>query len=420
MGISKKQLQIMAFPFTRYDALICDGAIRSGKTVFMMLSFVDDAMRRFKNQRFGICGKTVDSTIKNIIAPYMQTVYANEKYSIDWKRADKVLEVAGNGTKNIFEVFGGKDESSFQLIQGRTLAGVLLDEVALQPRSFVEQALARCSVEGSKLWFNCNPDNPAHWFNQEWVLKAKEKNALHLHFELQDNPALSEKIIARYENMYSGVFYLRYIKGLWVAAEGAIYTPWCDDCDRFLKTVDHSEIIRSIIGVDFGGNGSASAFVCIGVLRGYRGVAILREYYHKGVTTPTAQEAEFVRFARECMEDYGCREVYCDSAEQTLIAGFKAAALKAGLFIDIQNARKGEIIDRIRFTLRLMGRGAFFVDPGCTHLREALTSAVYDSKHVTEDKRLDDGSTNIDSLDAMEYACEPVMDTIISVSGVRP
>lgn len=127
-----------------------------------------------------------------------------------------------------------------------------------------------------------------------------------------------------------------------------------------------------------------------------------------------------MRFARECKEDYGCREVYCDSAEQTLIAGFKAAALKDGLFIDIQNAKKGEIIDRIRFTLRLMGRGAFFVDPGCTHVREALTSAVYDSKHVTEDKRLDDGSTNIDSLDAMEYACEPVMDAIISVSGVRP
>ena len=420
MGISKKQRQIMAFPFTSYDALICDGAIRSGKTVFMTIAFIDDAMRRFKNQRFGICGKTVDSTIKNIITPYMQTVYANERYTIEWKRADKVLEVTGNGVKNIFEVFGGKDESSFQLIQGRTLAGVLLDEVALQPRSFVEQAMARCSVEGSKMWFNCNPDNPAHWFNQEWILKAKEKNALHLHFELRDNPSLSEKIIARYENMYSGVFYLRYIKGLWVAAEGAIYTPWCDDNSRFLKTTGRNEIVRSIIGVDFGGNGSATSFVCIGILNGYKGVAVLREYYHKGITTPTDQEAAFVQFARKCLEDYGTREVYCDSAEQTLIAGFKAAALKDHLYIDIKNAKKGEIIDRIRFTLRLMGCGAFYVDPGCTHLREALTSAVYDPKHITEDKRLDDGSTNIDSLDAMEYACEPVMDAIISVSGVRP
>lgn len=418
MGISKKQRQIMAFPFTRYDALICDGAIRSGKTVFMMLSFVDDAMRRYNNQRFGICGKAVDSTIKNIITPYMQTVYANEKYTIEWKRADKVLEVSRDGVKNIFEVFGGKDESSFQLIQGRTLAGVLLDEVALQPRSFVEQALARCSVEGSKMWFNCNPDNPAHWFNKEWILKAKEKNALHLHFELRDNPSLSEKIVQRYENMYSGVFYLRYIKGLWVAAEGAIYTLWCDDCERYLKKVSRDEISHSIIGVDFGGNGSATAFVCIGILKGFKGIAVLREYYRKGVTTPTAQEEAFVQFAKECKEDYGTREVFCDSAEQTLIAGFRAAALKAGVFIDIKNARKGEIIYRIRFTLRLMGRGAFFVDPSCIHLREALTSAVYDPKYTTEDKRLDNGTTNIDSLDAMEYAFESVMDDIIAKSGV--
>lgn len=408
----------MAFPFTNYDALICDGAIRSGKTVFMMLAFVDDAMRRYSNQRFGICGKTVDSTIKNIITPYMQTVYANERYVIEWKRADKVLEVRCNGVKNIFEVFGGKDESSFQLIQGRTLAGVLLDEVALQPRSFVEQALARCSVEGSKMWFNCNPDNPAHWFNKEWILKAKEKNALHLHFELRDNPSLSEKIVQRYESMYSGVFYLRYIKGLWVAAEGAIYTPWCDDCERYLKTVSRNEISHSIIGVDFGGNGSATSFVCIGILKGFKGIAVLREYYRRGVTTPTAQEEAFIQFAKECKEEFGTREVFCDSAEQTLIAGFRAAALKAGVFIDIKNARKGEIIDRIRFTLRLMGRGAFFVDQNCIHLREALASAVYDPKYTTEDRRLDNGTTNIDSLDAMEYAFESVMDDIIAKSGV--
>lgn len=86
MSISHKQKQIMAFPFTKYDALICDGAIRSGKTVFMMLSFVDDAMRRYNNQRFGICGKTVDSTVKNIIMPYIGLKYAQEKYRIQCLR----------------------------------------------------------------------------------------------------------------------------------------------------------------------------------------------------------------------------------------------------------------------------------------------------------------------------------------------
>ena len=151
MPISHKQIQIMAFPYTNYDALICDGAIRSGKTVFMIVAFVEDAMRRYNHQRFGICGKTVDSTIKNIIEPYIRMTRSSQKFQLQWKRADKVLIVSDGWHENVFEVFGGKDESSFALVQGRTLAGVLLDEVALQPRSFVEQACARCSVDGSKM-----------------------------------------------------------------------------------------------------------------------------------------------------------------------------------------------------------------------------------------------------------------------------
>lgn len=224
MPISDKQRKILAFPFTDYDALIADGAIRSGKTSFMSLAFIDDAMRRYKNQRFGICGKTVDSTIKNIITPYLALGHAKERYNLQWRKADKTLTVSNGKWENVFEVFGGKDESSFALIQGRTLAGILVDEVALQPRSFVEQAIARCSVDGAKLWFNCNPDSPAHWFYKEWILKAKEKNALHLHFNLEDNPALSERIIKRYMSLYTGVFFRRYILGEWVKAEGLVFS----------------------------------------------------------------------------------------------------------------------------------------------------------------------------------------------------
>lgn len=422
--LSVKQKQILTWwragsSFSDYNGIIADGAIRSGKTISMGFSFVEWAMETFNECNFAICGKTIASLRRNVLKTLMRQLRARG-YDVKERRADNMIVVIKGDVNNDFYLFGGKDEGSQDLIQGITLAGVFLDEVALMPESFVNQATARCSVDGSKFWFNCNPEGPFHWFYREWILKCRQRRLVYLHFTMDDNLTMTVEIKKRYWMQYVGVFFLRFIKGLWVAAEGAIYTPWCDDCDRFIKTVDRSEIVRSIIGVDFGGNGSATSFVCIGVLRGYKGIAILREYYHKGVTTPTAQEAEFVRFARECKEDCGCREAYCDSAEQTLIAGFKAAALKAGLFIDIKNAKKGEIIDRIRFTLRLMGRGAFFVDAGCTHLREALTSAVYDSKHVTEDKRLDDGSTNIDSLDAMEYACEPVMDAIISVSGVRP
>jgi PBSX family phage terminase large subunit len=226
--ISPQQKKILAFPYSKYDAIICDGAVRSGKTSIMMWAFVRWAMENFSGQRFGICGKTVDSCSKNIIVPFTAMTLAKEKYTMRWRRSEKILEVRRGTTTNWFEVFGGKDESSAALIQGRTLAGVLLDEVALMPRSFVEQALARCSVDGNKKWFSCNPESPQHWFYLEWIKKHDKRNALYLHFTMRDNPGLTEKVIEQYESMFSGVFYDRFIRGLWVAAEGLVY-PMFDE-----------------------------------------------------------------------------------------------------------------------------------------------------------------------------------------------
>lgn len=226
--ISPQQKKILAFPYSKYDAIICDGAVRSGKTSIMMWAFVRWAMENFSGQRFGICGKTVDSCSKNIIVPFTAMTLAKEKYTMRWRRSEKILEVRRGTTTNWFEVFGGKDESSAALIQGRTLAGILLDEVALMPRSFVEQALARCSVDGNKKWFSCNPESPQHWFYLEWIKKHDKRNALYLHFTMRDNPGLTEKVIEQYESMFSGVFYDRFIRGLWVVAEGLVY-PMFDE-----------------------------------------------------------------------------------------------------------------------------------------------------------------------------------------------
>ena len=228
--ISAKQKIILAFPYSKYDALICDGAVRSGKTSIMMWSFVRWAMESFNSQRFGVCGRTVDSCTKNIIVPFTAMSLAKEKYTIRWRRGDKVMEVRRGAVTNYFEVFGGKDEASYTLIQGRTLAGVLLDEVVLMPRSFVEQALTRCSVDGAKLWFSCNPGSPQHWFYTEWIQRHEARNTLYLHFEMTDNPGLSQKTLERYQAMFSGVFYDRYIRGLWVLAEGLIYPMFGEGC----------------------------------------------------------------------------------------------------------------------------------------------------------------------------------------------
>lgn len=273
--ISDKQKKILAFPYSKYDAIICDGAVRSGKTSIMMWAFVDWAMREFSGQRFGICGKTVDSASKNIVVPFVSMTLAKERYTLRWRRADKILEVRRGAVTNYFEVFGGKDESSFALIQGRTLAGVLLDEVALMPESFFNQALARCSVDGARLWFSCNPDNPHHWFYINWIKKHKERNALYLHFEMTDNPSLSEKTLERYRTQYTGVFYDRYIRGLWVAVDGLIY-PMFGESNIVDDIPDSGEYY---ISVDYGTlNPFSAGLWCWDGKHATR----IREYYYSG------------------------------------------------------------------------------------------------------------------------------------------
>ena len=226
-NFSRRQLETLTWwsgssPYRDRDAIICDGAVRSGKTLCMSMSFVFWAMRSFDSERFAICGRTIASVRRNILEALVP-VLRDLGFHCEEKLSRNLLKVEYGGRSNTFFLFGGKDELSQTLIQGVTLAGVLLDEVAIMPRSFVEQACARCSVSGSRMWFSCNPEGPGHWFYREWIKRAEERNALYLHFTMEDNPSLSRKIIARYRKMYSGVFYRRFILGEWVEAEGRVY-----------------------------------------------------------------------------------------------------------------------------------------------------------------------------------------------------
>ncbi len=224
---SQKQLTVLSWwhnssPYNAYDGIICDGAVRSGKTTCMSISFVAWAFYGFDDTSFALCGKTITSLRRNIVTTLIPCLselgfFCKEKHS------QNLIEITFGNKTNRFYLFGGKDEGSASLIQGMTLGGVLFDEVALMPRSFVEQALARCSLKNSKFWFNCNPENPMHWFFEEWIRKANEKNCLYLHFLMKDNPSLSKKVISRYEKLYSGAFYERFVLGKWVAVDGLVY-----------------------------------------------------------------------------------------------------------------------------------------------------------------------------------------------------
>lgn len=253
-AFSKKQMQALSWwcrgsPYEQYDALICDGAVRSGKTLCMTISFVAWAFYRFEECAFALCGKTIGSLRRNVISAVLP-VLKEMGFECKEKLSQNFIEIKKERRKNRFYLFGGKDESSASLIQGMTLSGVLFDEVALMPQSFVKQAMARCSVTGSKFWFNCNPEYPGHWFYQEWILQAKERKALYLHFKMHDNPSLPKKMIERYRLLYTGTFYDRFIEGKWVAAEGLVY-PFMSDQKMFCDVPD-GEFERYAMSCDYG------------------------------------------------------------------------------------------------------------------------------------------------------------------------
>lgn len=253
-AFSEKQLRVLTWwceksRYAKKDAIICDGAVRSGKTVCMGISFIAWAFYRFDGANFAMCGKTIRSLKRNVVTAILP-VLKQLGFACTEKLSQNLLEVSIGGRTNCFYLFGGRDESSASLIQGMTLSGVLFDEVALMPKSFVEQALARCSVEGSKFWFNCNPQYPQHWFRQEWILDKAGKNALYIHFKMEDNPSLSPKMLARYKNLYTGTFYQRFIEGKWVSAQGLVY-PFMT-ADNMYWDTPKADTEEFVISCDYG------------------------------------------------------------------------------------------------------------------------------------------------------------------------
>jgi PBSX family phage terminase large subunit len=315
-------------------------------------------------------------------------------------------------------VVGANDDRAFEKIAGATAAGAYCDEITLMPQSFWNMLLSRLSVEGAKLFGTTNTDSPGHWFYRRFVRRKKFLDMKRWNFNLDDNRAnLPADYIDNLKREYVGLWYDRYILGRWVVAEGAIYTPYTKAPLKFIwqaKSSDPRELLLSLqsvsIGVDFGGTKSATAFVATGITKGYKEVIVLRSELRKGaVDDPESLNAAFVHFCREIKRDYPmAADVYCDSAETILIRGFRTALKRAGIAMNVRNAWKGEVKDRIFLVTSLMGQGRFFLLGSSTaSLQRALRDAVWNPKRQS-DERLDNGTTDIDSLDALEYSLEPI------------
>lgn len=356
---SVKQKKVLTWwcdnsPVKDKDGIIADGAIRSGKTLCMSLSFVMWGMARFSHQNFAICGKTIGSLRRNVIF-WLKLMLRSRGYQVRERRTDNLLIIKRGDTVNYFYLFGGKDESSQNLIQGITLAGVFFDEVALMPESFVNQAVARCSIEGSKWWFNCNPEGPKHFFKTEWIDQRIKKNLLYLHFTMDDNLSLSEAVKARYRSQFAGIFYKRFILGLWVLAEGLVY-PMFDEQRHVVTSVPGGGLYY--ISIDYGTvNPFSMGLWCV---QGQTATRIA-EYYHdskKGKHQKT--DEEYYKELEKIAKGKLIQAVVVDPSA----ASFMECIRRHGKFI-VREANN-KVLDGIRNTSTMLNLDMLKFHASCT------------------------------------------------------
>ncbi|MBR6419059.1 MAG: PBSX family phage terminase large subunit [Oscillospiraceae bacterium] len=395
---SKKQLLAVNWwhmpQYRKYDAVICDGAVRSGKTTALSIGFVIWASTCFQGQSFAVCGRTVTALRRNVITP-LAAQLRTLGFEVTERVSRSFLDIRLGSHVNRFYCFGGKDEASASLIQGITLAGVLLDEVALMPRSFVEQALARCSVPGSRLWFSCNPDRPDHWFYREWICKTEEKHALYLHFTMRDNASLTPAIRKRYERLYTGAFYDRYVRGVWTAAQGLVYPMF----RASLHTGEpDAEPERYAVSCDYGTMNPAS-FGLWALCRGcwYR----IAESYYDGRKTGLPRTDE-EHYAALCAL-IGGRPVDPIVVDPSA-ASFIACIRKHGQYRVIP--AKNDVLSGIRRVADAVRSGEIRISPGCKDTLREFTLYAWDDK-AGKDAPLKE---NDHAMDDIRYFVSTVID----------
>ena len=390
---------------------ILDGSVRSGKTWISLVLWAFWVATMPKDCAFLMAAKTLTSLKRNCL-DLLEGLLGRKNFSYSQSKKEGQLF----GRKIYLE--GANDARAENKIRGMTLAGAYCDEITLLTKDFFEMLLSRLSEPNAKLIGTTNPDSPYHWLATDYIARQDELDLFLVKFLIDDNTFLNSEYIENIKREYTGVFYERFIKGEWVAAEGVIYEQFANNSEVFIIE-DIPNISYATIGVDFGGNISATAFVCNGYTKGFKEVITLDEVYIKKSITPDRLYDSFINFV-ERLRSKGVPvyEAYCDSAETTLIHGLKVECAKRGLLIDIKNARKGPIVDRIRFYTSIMAQGRYKIHKNCEHLIKALSSAVWDEKQLT-DTRLDNGVLNVDSLDALEYSSEPFMKDIMSIGAMK-
>ena len=411
---TKKQNDLMRlFKRNKLPRLtVLQGSVRSGKTWISLILWALWVATRPRDYLYMMTAKSLQTLKRNCLLP-LQELIGERNFTFSLSAKEGVLF----GRKIMLE--GANDARSENKIRGITLGGAYCDELTLFPEDFFVMLLSRLSAPGAKLFATTNPDTPTHWLKKKYLdNKGLVDDLLNIFFGIDDNTTLPADYVSALKKEYTGtVYYNRFILGQWAAAGGIIYQPFADSLAeggdrRFLWPVDKPcKPWRVHIGVDFGGNGSWHAFVATGILPYYAGVVGLAS----ARIDPKNQDADYlaaqlITFCTAVFAKYGeIHYLFCDSAEQTLINHIRTRLRASKLYWladRVNNSAKIQIIDRIRLTSILMGGGRFWYMPEAATLRDALASALWSQKRPGVDERLDDGTTDIDTLDAFEYTIE--------------
>lgn len=369
---SKKQLKVLTWwlpesPMHDRDLIICDGAIRSGKTIAMIDGFLTWSIETFENENFILAGKSMGALKRNVLQPMFKILVAKGiKYTYIRAGSDTRVEIGSN----TYYLFGANNEASQDVLQGLTAAGALADEVALFPQSFVDQMIGRCSVEGARIWLNCNPENPYHFIKKEFIDKAEEKNILHLHFSLNDNLSLPESTKERYKRMFQGVWYERYILGRWKAAEGAIYDMF-DTSRHVVKSLP--QMRRYWVGVDYGTT-NPTVFLLLGQGVDNR-LYVCREYrWDSAKTRRQKTDSQYSKDYQKWIIGAQPEWIFVDPSAASFIAQLWSDGVQR-----VAHANNA-VLDGIRSTASLLGSNRLFIHESCKGLIEEMSGYVWDPK----------------------------------------
>ena len=394
--LSDKQREYLQNGHHRWNLKV--GATGSGKSWLDYAYVIPKRIKYLRGQgAVVLIANTQGTAERNILGP-MRKIYGD--------RAVGRIVTSGNYV-NLFGqevyVLGADKQTSVAKLQGLTVEYGYGDEMTTWAQPVFEMLKSRLRCKHSYFDGTANPDSASHYLKK---FIDSDADVYCQTSTIDDNPFLPPEFVYNLKREYAGtVYYKRFILGQWAAAEGACYPLFASDPERYI--IDSAPpVMYATIGVDFGGGTSGHAFQCVGFGYQYSEMVILAEYYNQDALDPHTLEAEFVEFVKRCKARWLITEVYCDSAEQTLINGLRSAAGAAGIGVGISNARKGPINDRIRAACRLMGADRFKVMRDCKITIKAYSDAVYDPKALVADVRLDNGTSNIDTLDATEYAYE--------------